>query len=70
MTLADFPQLKKLPKKHRQQLADELWQASIDDASPVSAAHRRLLDKRWRAYQAGKTKRITLAELERRLARP
>ena len=70
MTLADFPQLRKLPKKHRQQLADELWLSSVDDASPVSAAHRRLLDERWRAYQAGKTRRLTLAELERRLARP
>ena len=61
MTLADFPALKKLPKKHRQQLADELWRSSIDDASPVPAAHRRLLDARWRAYQSGKTKRLTLA---------
>jgi putative addiction module component (TIGR02574 family) len=70
MTLANFPELKKLPKKHRQQLADELWQSSVDDASPVSPAHRRLLDERWRAYQSGKTKRLTLTELERRLARP
>ena len=70
MTLADFPALTKLPKKQRSQLADELWLSSVDDASPVSAAHRRLLDDRWRAYQSGKTKRITLTELERRLARP
>ena len=70
MTLADFPALQKLPKKQRSQLADELWLSSIDDASPISPAHRRMLDDRWRAYQAGKTKRITLAELERRLARP
>ena len=70
MTLADFPQLKKLPKKHRQRLADELWQSSIDDATPVSTTHRKLLDDRWRSYQSGKSKRITLAELERRLARP
>lgn len=70
MTLADFPALKKLPKKSRQQLADALWQSSVDDAAPVSPAHRRLLDERWRAYRGGKTKRLTLAELERRLARP
>jgi putative addiction module component (TIGR02574 family) len=70
MTLADFPALRKLPKKNRQQLADELWQSSIDDTSPVSVAHRRLLDDRWRAYKSGQTKRISLAELERRLARP
>ncbi|MEO5958259.1 MAG: addiction module protein [Opitutaceae bacterium] len=69
MTLADFPELKKLPKKHRQQLADELWQSSVDDSSPVGSVQRRLLDARWRAYQSGKTKRISLAELERRLAR-
>ncbi len=70
MTLADFPALKKLPKKQRSQLADELWLSSIDDTSPVNPEHRRLLDDRWRAYQSGKTKRITLTELERRLARP
>jgi hypothetical protein len=69
MTLADFPELQKLPKKSRQKLADELWLSSVDDASPVSAAHKRIVDDRWRAYKSGQTKRITLAELERRLAR-
>ena len=58
MTLADFPQLKKLPKKDRQRLADELWQSSVDDASPVSAAHRKLLDARWQGYQSGNLRAI------------
>ena len=70
MTLAEFPQLKRLPKKNRLKLADELWLSGIDDASPVNATHKRLLDDRWRDYRSGRTKRITLAELERRLARP
>jgi putative addiction module component (TIGR02574 family) len=70
MTLADFPQLQKLPKRQRFQLADALWLSGIDDAAPVSPAHKHLLDTRWQSYRAGQTKRITLAELERRLARP
>ena len=69
MTLADFPQLKKLPKRQRLQLAEELWLSSVDDTSPVSAAHKKTLDSRWSAYQAGKVSRISLAELERRLAK-
>ena len=70
MMLTDFPELKKLPKKRRLQLADELWLSGVDDSTPVSPAHKNLLDARWRSYKSGRTKRITLAELERRLARP
>lgn len=70
MTLAQFPELKKLSKKHRQKLADELWQSTIDDRTPVSREQQRALDQRWSYYQSGKIKRITLAELERRLSRP
>ncbi|MBI2949631.1 MAG: addiction module protein [Verrucomicrobia bacterium] len=69
MTLADFPALKKLPKRQRLQLAEEPWFSGVDDSLPVSARHRRILDERWTAYQAGRAKRISLPELERRLAR-
>lgn len=69
MSLASFPQLQKLPKKQRLKLAEELWVSGIDDDVPVSPADRRLLDNRWRDYESGKLKRITLAELERRLAK-
>ena len=69
MTLADFPQLKSLTKRQRLALAEELWLSSTDDRPPVSKARKRILDDRWSAYKAGESKRITLAELERRLAR-
>jgi hypothetical protein len=69
MMLASFPQLKKLPKSQRLKLAEELWLSGIDDLVPVSASHKKLLDERWSAYQKGAAKRITLAELERRLSR-
>jgi hypothetical protein len=42
--------------------------AQISDTVPVSVVHKRLLDARWHTYRSGKIGRITLAELERRLA--
>ncbi len=67
-TLADFPELAKLPKRQRLRLAEELWFSGIDDSLPVSAGHRTILDQRWKAYQSGRTKRLSLTELEQRLA--
>ena len=69
MTLAQFPELRRLPKRQKLRLADELWREAVDDSRPVSAADRALLDSRWRAYRAWKVKRISLEELERRVAR-
>jgi len=69
MALAQFPALRKLPKRQKLKLAEELWRAAIDDASPVSSEDRALLDSRWKAYRAGKAERISLNELERRIAR-
>jgi hypothetical protein len=69
MALAQFPELRKLPKRQKLALADELWRAAIDDRLPVSAQDRAVLDSRWKAYRAGKTERISLDELERRAAR-
>jgi hypothetical protein len=67
MKLADFPALAKLPKRQRLELAEELWFSGVDDSLPVSARDRAVLDERWRAYQKGRAKRLTLSELERRL---
>lgn len=67
MPLADYPDLQKLSRRAKNQLAEELWQAANADA-PVSAAHRRTLDSRWADYKSGKTKAISLAELNHRLA--
>jgi hypothetical protein len=69
MTLADFPALKKLPKRQRLKLAEELWFSGVDDSLAVSVRHRKILDERWSAYQAGRAKHVPLSELERRLAR-
>lgn len=69
MNLTDFPELARLPKAKRMQLADELWLSSIGDSNAVPRWHQETLDQRWSDYQAGKTKRLTLKELEQRLAR-
>ena len=69
MTLADFPALKKLSKRQRLKLAEELWFSGVDDKLPVSRGHEMILNERWSAYQSGRAKRISLSELERRLAR-
>lgn len=67
MSLADFPDLARLPKNKRMQLADELWLSGVDDKAKVPSWHREILDQRWAAYKSGKVKSISLEELERRL---
>lgn len=69
MSLTDFPDLARLPKAQRMKLADELWQSSVDDGTKVPAWHKETLDQRWNDYRSGKVKRISLKELERRLAK-
>ena len=69
MMLSSFPRLRRLPKRQRLRLAEELWLSSIDDSAPVSAEHKKILDERWAAYRSGKVKPISMEELERRLAR-
>ncbi|WP_395717294.1 addiction module protein [Prosthecobacter sp.] len=68
-SLAEFPELARLPKAKRLKLADELWMSGIADDSPVPQWHQETLDQRWKDYQAGKTKRLTLKQLEQRLAK-
>lgn len=69
MSLKDFPDLARLPKGQRMKLADELWQSSVDDSTKVPVWHQDTLDQRWSDYRSGKVKRISLKELERRLAK-
>lgn len=68
-SLATFPELARLPKAKRLKLADELWMSDIGDETPVPQWHQETLDQRWKDYQAGKTKRLTLKQLEQRLAK-
>lgn len=67
--LTAFPELRCLSKAKRLQLADELWMSGISDDTPVPQWHQEILDQRWKDYQAGKTKRLTLKQLEQRLAK-
>jgi putative addiction module component (TIGR02574 family) len=68
MTLANFPELTKLPKRQRMKLAEELWFSSIDDRLPAHPKHKKILDQRWSAYKSGKTARLSANELQQRLA--
>ncbi len=69
MSLTDFPELARLSKSKRMKLADELWMSSVGDSSQVPRWHQETLDQRWSDYQNGKTKRLTLKQLEQRLAK-
>jgi hypothetical protein len=69
MRLAQFPQLQQLTRSQKLKLAEELWLEAVDDSEPMSPQHRRLVDGRWKDYRAGKEKRISMAELEARVAR-
>ena len=69
MSLTDFPELARLSKAKRMKLADELWMSSVGDSSQVPRWHQETLDQRWSDYRNGKTKRLTLRQLEQRLAK-
>lgn len=67
MTLAAFPELRKLSNSQRLKLADELWQSGISDSARVPAKQQKKLSERWTAYKSGKIKRISMGELSKRL---
>jgi putative addiction module component (TIGR02574 family) len=67
MTLIAHPELRKLSSNQKLMLADELWQAGMRDSLPVPAAQKRMISTRWKSYKSGKTKRISIDELSRRL---
>ena len=69
ITLSKFQELKKLPKRQRLKLAEELWFSGADDDLPVPEAHKQLLDQRWTAFKNGKSKPISMTDLDRRLTR-
>lgn len=69
MTLAQFPEIKKMTSRQKMQLADEIWLDAISDKTPVPALHKKTLDARWADYKTGKTKRINRKELERWFAK-
>lgn len=70
MTLANFPELKRLPARARLKIAEELWDSAASDDLPVPASHKTLLRSRRVAYARGEIKTITMAELKRTIRRP
>jgi len=60
MSLAQFPELAKLPKRQRMKLAEVLWFSGDNDKLPASPLHKKILDERWTSYRSGKIKRISL----------
>ena len=63
-----LPELLRLPKKRRMEIAERLWASVADEEkTPVPAEHRAIIDQRLASYRAGKSKVITHAKLMRRL---
>jgi putative addiction module component (TIGR02574 family) len=69
MTLADFPDLKRLSRPARLKIAEELWDSAASDDLPVPASHQSLIRARRTAYARGKTKTLTMPELKRSIRR-
>lgn len=63
-----LPELLRLPKKRRLEIAERLWASVADEEKmPVPAEHRAVIDKRLADYRSGKSKPISIAELMRRV---
>lgn len=69
MTLANFPELKRLPVRSRLKIAEELWDSAATEALPVPASHKTLLRSRREAYARGSLKTMTMAELKKSIRR-
>lgn len=69
MTLANFPELQRLPRRARLKIAEELWDSAAGDDLPVPATHRKLIRIRRAAYERGKVKTLTMAQLKKSIRR-
>ena len=69
MTLASFPDLKRLPRLARLKIAEELWDSAASDDLPVPAGHKALIRSRRQSYARGEAKTVTMAELKRSIRR-
>jgi len=70
MTLANFPELKRLPARARLKIAEELWDSAASNNLPVPASHKTLLRSRRAVYARGEIATVTMAELRRTIRRP
>ena len=69
MTLADFPQLKRLPPRQRLKLAEQLWDSVATDSLAVPVSHKRLIHSRRKAYEQGQIATLTMDELKKTIRR-
>jgi putative addiction module component (TIGR02574 family) len=69
MTLADFPELKRLSRPARLKIAQELWDSAASDKLPIPASHKPLVRSRRAAYNRGEMATVTLTELKRTIRR-
>ncbi len=69
MTLAQFPELRKLPARARLQIAEELWDSAVSEKLPVPASHKTLIRSRREGHQRGEIKTVTMTELKKSVRR-
>lgn len=69
MTLANFPELQRLPRRTRLKIAEELWDSAAGDDLPVPATHKKLIRDRRAAYERGELGTLTMGELKKSIRR-
>jgi putative addiction module component (TIGR02574 family) len=69
MTLANFPELRRLPRRMRLRIAEELWDSAANDDLPVPPSHKKLIRERRAAYERGELTTLTMAELKKGIRR-
>ena len=69
MTLANFPQLKRLPRGQRLKLAEQLWDSAASNSMAVPASHKRLIRSRRKAYAQGPVATLTMNQLKKSIRR-
>lgn len=69
MTLANFPELKRLTPTQRMKIAEELWDSAANNALSVPASHRKLVRSRRAAYERGEVETLTMAQLAKGVRR-
>jgi putative addiction module component (TIGR02574 family) len=69
MTLAKFPELRRLPARARLKIAEELWDSAASDDLPVPASHKSLIKARRARYARGEAQTLTMTELKKSIRR-
>lgn len=69
MTLASFPELKRLPRRAQLKIAEELWDSAATDELPVPASHKTLVRNRRAAYERGEVATVTMTQLKKSIRR-